>query len=211
MCVELVNKDIYILRWVWKFRFCLGRHIKVLVGFGGVRATDRRLKTLVDGGYLARKKYLYSMPYLYTLTHKGRVLLGVNKREDIIRVDRINHDIHVLETVVFYVVKNNVSIDNIVSEKELHIKDGFGARKHHPDFVILLSNKKYAVEIELNPKNKERLEKNIRDNYLNFDKQIWVSDNNKVLELIQKFKNEYSGIEIIHLEEVLNYVRERYS
>jgi len=93
--LELQDRDWKILRLVHRFRFCLGRHIKVLCGFDGARATDRRLKMLFEAGYLDRKKYLYGIPYMYTLSHKGRILLGVNKREDKIRVDRITHDIYI--------------------------------------------------------------------------------------------------------------------
>jgi hypothetical protein len=100
--MELVERDFEILKWIHKFRFCLGRHIRVLAGFSGVRATNRRLKILLEAGYLERKKYMYGVPYLYTLTHKGRILSGSNKRQDKIRIDRIMHDISVLDTVVYY-------------------------------------------------------------------------------------------------------------
>jgi len=93
---------------------------------------------LIDAGYLKRQKYLYGIPYMYTLSHKGRILLGANKREDRIRVDRIAHDIYILEAIAYFVLKYGVSIADVESEKELHIKDGFGIRKHQPDFGFLL-------------------------------------------------------------------------
>ena len=206
--MRLDEKDYLILRTVYRFRFCLGRHIKIFAGYGSLRATDRRLKLLVEAGYLDRKKYIFGIPYLYTLSHKGRSLIGVNKRADTIRLDRITHDIYVLETVIYYMTKDNISLSDIESEKELHIKDGFGTRKHHPDFVIHIGEKLHAVEIELNAKAKDRVEHNIRDNYLNFDRQVWITNDNKVLSMLQKFTEEYSNIEIILLEEVLDYVRE---
>ena len=206
--MELTGRDIEILRMVYKFRFCLGRHINAIAGFTGLRAADRRLKILIDAGYLKRKKYLYGVAYLYTLTHKGRVLLGVNKHEDKIRIEQIAHDIYVVESVIYFISKYGISIHNIESEKELHVKDGFGTRKHHPDFKMNASGKIYAVEIELNQKTKIKLERNIRDNYLNYDKQIWITNDKKVLAMIESLSDEYSGIEIIHLKEVERYARE---
>jgi len=103
--LELQERDWEILRLIHRFRFCLGRHVQVLCGFGGARATDRRLKLLVEAGYLARKKYLYGIPYMYTLSHKGRILLGANKRQDKIRVDRITHDIYVIEAIIYFVLR----------------------------------------------------------------------------------------------------------
>jgi len=163
------------------------------------------LKILVESGYLTRKKYLYGIPYLYTLSHKGRILLGTNKRENKIRLDKITHDIYVIDTLIYFIEVKDISLKDIESERELHIKDGFGARKHQPDFVANINGERYAVEIELHPKEKSRLENNIRGNYLNFDYQIWITDDNRVLALLKDFQNEYSNIEIINLKEVINY------
>jgi len=206
------------------------------VGFTGTRACDRRLKILVDGGYLSRKKYLYGVPYLYTVTHKGRILIGANKRENKIRLEQINHDVKVLDMLIYFKGKYGFSLDDVESERELHIKDGFGMRKHHPDFVFVYQDKngatadnvvaddirygfkdkdyavaddkyatetkKYAVEVELTLKAKENLERNIRDNYLNYDHQIWVTSDNKIFNLIQAFADEYANIEVIHMDKM---------
>jgi len=203
--MELTERDLGILRLVYKFRFCLGRHVLALADFSGLRATDRRLRALVEAGYLERQKYLYGLPYLYTLTHKGRVLIGANKREDKIRVDKITHDIYVIEAVIFFLKKYNLSLTAIESEKELHVKDGFGQRKHQPDFVFYLADKRYAAEVELNIKARERLEKNIRDNYVSYDGQIWITNDKKVFALIKIYQNEYSNIILMTLEEVLGH------
>jgi len=202
--VVLVERDYEILKEVGRWNVILGRHIKELAKFSGSRACDRRLKILLDAGYIDRRRILYGVPYLYTLTHKGRILLGLNKREDKIRVETIRHDIYVLETVIYFVSKYQIPLQNIVSEKELHIKDGFGIRKHQPDFVINYNDKKIAVEIELNIKAKPKLEKNIKDNYLNFDNQIWLTNDNRVFDLLIYFKGEYANIDAMRLEEVKN-------
>ena len=175
----------------------------VLCGFTGARASDRRLKLLLDAGYLTRKKYLYGIPYMYTLSHKGRILLGANKREDKIRVDRITHDIYIIEAIIYYVKKYGVALSAIESEKELHIKDGFGLRKHQPDFVVSFADVRIAVEVELNPKPKDRMEENIRENYLKYDRQVWITNHSKVKSLLKGFIGEYSNIEVLALEDVL--------
>ena len=188
---------------VYRFKFCLGRHVRELVEFTGSRSVDRRLKALIDAGYLKRKKYLYGVPYLYTVSHKGRILIGANKRENKIRLEQISHDIYVLDVLIYFRKKYNLSLYSIESERELHIKDGFGVRKHQPDFLFKHENKKYAVEVELTPKAKANLEKNVRDNYLNYDYQIWVTNDIKVLSMLNNLKNEYSNIKIIRLEEII--------
>jgi len=197
-----MERDLEILRLVYRFRFCFGRHVRALLGFTGSMASDRRLKLLTDAGYLARKKYLYGLPYLYTVTHKGRILISANKREHKIRLEQINHDAKVLDALIFCKTKYGFPLTEMESERELHIKDGFGVRKHHPDFVFNHQHKKYAVEIELTLKAKANLEKNVRDNYLNYDKQIWITGDKKIHGLLQKFSDEYANIEIVGLETI---------
>ena len=199
----ITNRDMEILRLVYRFKFCLGRHIKTLGSFTGSRASDRRLKALVEANYLGRKKYLYGVPYLYTLTHKGRILIGANKRENKIRLEQITHDIYVLDTLIFFKEKYQLKLSDIESERELHIKGGFGARKHQPDFVFTYEGKRCATEVELTPKAKANLERNVRDNYLHYDRQIWITNDTKVMGMLKSLANEYPNIEITRLEAVI--------
>ena len=207
--LQMKESDFEILRLIYRFRFCLGRHIKELIGYKSLRASDRRLKAILEAGYIERKKYLFGIPYLYTLSHKGRMLLGVNHKKENIRIDRILHDIHVLDTVIYFVKKYNLALNNIISEKELYSLSGFTVRVHHPDFIIDYKEKKLAVEVELTPKNKEILEKNIKANFINYDSQTWISNNIKVLNLLAKLKDTYSNVVIINLGEVLDYIRDK--
>jgi len=198
----ITERDKEILRLVYRFKLCPGKQIGQLVGFTGSRACDRRLTILVNGGYLTRKKYLYGMPYLYTVSHKGRVLIGVNKREHKIRLEQINHDVIVLDMLIYLKKKYEFTFDDVVTERELHIKDGFGTRKHQPDFVFNYMGKSYAVEIELTQKSKMNLEKNVRDNYLNYDNQIWITFDNKVYGAVENLLSEYANIELIRLGDI---------
>jgi len=207
-CV-LVERDYKVLREVGRWRFCLGRHIRVLTGFRGARACDRRLKVLIGGGYLERKKILYGIPSIYTLTHKGRVLLGFNKRQDNIRIDRIVHDIAVLDTVIYFMHKENINLTNIVSEKELNSQNGFGKRSHSPDFIFTKDHKKFCVEVELSLKAKHRIEENVKNNFLKFDFQKWIvpSSQIKISEILEDTASKYPNIEMLPLEVVSDYVK----
>lgn len=89
--IQLTQRDYEAIGLIHRFRFCLGRHVKELAGFGGARGTNRRLKMLIEAKCLERRKYLYGVPYLYTTAHKGRMLIGANKRADTIRLERITH------------------------------------------------------------------------------------------------------------------------
>jgi len=205
--MRLMDRDLVILREINRWRFCLGRHIRFLVGFSGERACDRRLKILCEAGYILKKKVLYGVPSLYTLTRKGRVILSTSLKADKIRLETLTHDITVLDAVIFIIDKYKLSLDDIKTEKELHSEDGFGTRKHVPDFVFKYNDKNVCVEVELTGKAKDKFLKNLKNNYLKYDNQIWVIPIKETRNRSMIEKSGYTDIKIIDCEVIKNYIK----
>jgi len=209
VALRLVERDYQILRELDRWRFCLSRHIRYLSGFSSQSACDRRLRLLREAGLIDRKRIVYGVPSEYYLTYKGKALLGQSKRLDKIRLEQITHDIAVLDTVIYFMLKEGVPLSDIQSEKQLHGLDGFADRRHRPDFVYSRAEKTYCVEVELSPKSKERFEQNMKDNFDKYDTQYWVVPKAqiKITEMLQRNATTYPNIQIIQLEEVEAYVR----
>ena len=205
----LVDRDYEIMREIERWRFCLSRHIKLLADFEGQRACDRRLKILIEAGYIDRKKVLYGVPSVYFLTHKGKMLIGANKRQEKIRVEKIPHDIAVVETAIYLMLKHKVNLNEIQTEKQINSRAGFGERKHCPDFVVEKGSKKICVEIELSIKAKARLEKIVEDNYLDYDNQIWIVAKSglKIKRNLDNLSAKYTNLRTMSLEEVQEFVK----
>jgi len=201
--IELNERDFYIFKIIFMFRYCLGRHIKQLADFSTIPACDRRLKKLVEAKYIERKRHIWGIPYLYTLSHKGRAILGVNKKPVTIKLEQVTHDITVIDTVIYFLEKYNITLSDLTTEKELHSTAGFTTRKHMPDYVINKDGEAIAFEIELTAKAKDTLAKNVKTNYLNYDRQIWITDNTTVKKNLHELKNTYT-LEIIDLENIKN-------
>lgn len=208
VAMRLVERDYMVLQELDRWRFCLSRHLCYLGGFGSRSACDKRLRKLVDAGYIDHKRMLYGVAGEYFLTYKGKALLGQSKRLDTIRVDRIPHDIAVLDTVIYFMLKEGVSLSDIQSEKQMHGLDGFTRRRHRPDFIYSTAGKTYCVEVELSPKSKERFEQNLKQNFYEYEVQHWVVSKAqvKITEMLQQNSNTYPNIKIITLEEVKTYV-----
>lgn len=206
--MRLTKRDYKVLRQLDRWRFCLSRHMLYLGGFSSQRTTDRRLKLLREAGYIQRRKILYGVPYLYSLTYQGKVLIHTSLKKEKIRIEKITHDISVLDTAIYFMLKYGVKQENLLTEKELHRIDGFCTRKHQPDFIIQNQDKKTCIEIELTLKAKNRLEKTIQENFLNYDDQKWIVPNTqiRIKNILQENSFVYP-LEIIDLEEVVNYVR----
>lgn len=205
----LTDRDFEILKLISRWRFVLGRHVKELIGFTGARSCDRRLKTLLDTGYIKREKILYGVPSIYTLTHKGKVLLCQNPRQDKIKIDKIPHDILVLDSAIYIINTFKISLFEIITEKEQHSKDGFSNRKHCPDFIFNYKNNEICVEVELTAKSKSRFLDNLKSNYTKFDKQIWIIPKNETRNKEMIKKSGFPDISILDCEVITNYIRKR--
>ena len=173
--IRLVERDRKIIRELDRWRVVQGRHIRELAGFSGQRACDRRLRKLIDAGYIKREKILYGVAGIYTNTIKATKregLPGVRNRK--VRIEQIVHDIAVLDTAIFVSKVHGAKFEEMKTELELHRQDGFGVRKHRPDFTFPKDGKTICVEIELTLKSKQRFEANIKNNFSDYDKQIWI-------------------------------------
>lgn len=179
--------------------------MKYLAGFQSQRTADRRLKILLEENLITREKQLYGVPYIYTVTPKGKRLILATPIAENIRIDKIKHDILVLDCLFQLQKKYQFNIKNITTERELHSKDSFSEWRHHPDFIFPKEEQVFAVEVELTPKSKQRLEKNIQSNYSNYDFQIWIipTAQTTIFSNLKEFSNLYPNLIITCLEELL--------
>ena len=203
MGIRILDRDLFILKQISKWRFMLSRQIKE-IAFSGQSACDRRLRVLLDNGYIDRKKVLYGVPSLYTLTNQGRALIGLSSKQGRIRVEQILHDITVVDMAIYFAKNKGVKMDDIITEKQLHSKSGFGGGRHHPDFVFEVEGRTYCVECELTTKSKKRLEENIKRNFMEYDNQIWIIYKNgyKIREILQENTKKYPNIDLMILDEL---------
>lgn len=203
--IRLVERDYRVLREIDRWRAITGRQIAELAGFSSEQTGDRRLKKLIVAGLVERKRVLYGVPYLYSLTAKGKSLIAAPSYKEKFRIEQIRHDLAVVDTAIYFHNKLSVPYGNILSEKQLHRLDGFSNRKHRPDLVFTdTEQKSTCAEIELSLKAKDRLKKNIKDNFINYDLQIWVvpSLQHRIANILQLEQAAYSDIEILELKEV---------
>lgn len=207
MNIRLVERDYFILREIDRWRVITGKQICKIAGFSGQRACDRRLHKLLIAGILDRKRILYGIPAIYELTPRGKAIIGIPIKNERVRVEQIVHNMAVLDTAIYFSHKYAIAFSDIKSEKQLHKKDGFGVRKHRPDFIFTKGDKSFCVEVELTMKSKERFTKNIIDNFTDYHKQIWVVPDlhTRIYTFLSEMNESYPNIKIIDVNEVKSY------
>lgn len=201
---RLVKRDYLVFQEVNRWRVVTGKQISILAEFSSPRTCDRRLKKLIENGYITRQKIIYGIPSIYSLTHRAKILIGLPARTEKIRLEQISHDITVLNVAIYFHKIMDISFQDIRTEKQLHSVDGFSNRKHRPDFIYIKDGKTTCVEVELSLKNKDRLEKNIRQDFMNYDFTYWVvtDKENKIAQIIEQNLTAYPSIEILELREI---------
>lgn len=204
----MTDRDIKIIKEIQRWRFLLSRQIRVLGGFKGQRACDRRLAKLIEAGFIERKHFIYGIPRLYFVTKKAVKLLNLEYCTFNIRIEQIQHDIAVIDTAIYLINNEGVETASITTERDLRHRAGFGNGKHFPDFTYTKDKNNYCVEVEISAKKLTTLEKNIKNNYRGYDIQKWFipSDKPKITENVKNAGQKY-GVEIIPLERVSEFVR----
>lgn len=203
----LNERDYLIMQEIHRWKTCGSRHIKYLANFSGQRATDRRLKALIDCGYVERSKFLYGVPSIYYLTNSGKALIGATKKVNKIRIDQIIHDMNVIDTAIYFMKTKNIDVNKFTTRKELHCLDGFGVSKHNPDFIFQDNDKTNCVEVEMSLKAKTRLETIVKYN-CKYNTQFWVVPKAlpRLHKILDNFKTTYNNLEIVSLEEIKKYL-----
>ena len=205
MGIRLTERDFRILKMTQCWKYLLSRQIRVLCGFTGQRACDRRLKKLIEAGYLERKHFIYGIPYLYFITKKAVKIFNLEYYTPSIRIAQIAHDITVVDTIIYLLKKENIDSASIVTERDLKHKAGFGkANRHFPDFEFTKDERKCCVEIELSEKTRTTLAKNILNNFKEYDARYWYipSDKSRIIANVKSEGQKY-GVKIIDLERVI--------
>lgn len=202
--VLLNDRDIKILQEISRWKYCLGRQIRLIASFTGERSCDRRLRKLIDAGYLERKHILYGVPGLYFLTPQTKRLVGIKYYSNKIKLGEVMHDLAVIDTVIFLCSRYELTMEVFRSERELHSLDGFSNRKHQPDATFTLNNVRYCLEVEFSEKSKVRFHTNVKDNFQNYDKQIWVIPKNETKIKQMLIDTKFPDIEMMEWETIKN-------
>jgi len=203
----LMERDIAIINEVSRWRFLLGRQIKELFSFPSQRACDRRIEKLTKNGYLEPKNILVGFPRLYFLGSQAKKLETVVRYSTKQNLSRIDHDIAVVDTALYFIKNYGVKLENIMTERQLRAEDGFGIRTHKPDFVFSIRGKTACTEVEFTAKSKEKFTENMTTNFMNYDHQFWIVPQNqkKILALFND--TNMANSRVIYWEIIASHVR----
>ena len=142
MCAEvrkigfrLVERDTLVFKEINRWRVITGKQICILADFSSQRTCDRRLKKLMEYGFLTRKKIIYGLPSIYFLTNQSKALINMPNKPEHLRMEKISHDITVLNTAIYF---NKIKHGFIIS---IHKSQG----SEYPIVVIPVTMQHYMM------------------------------------------------------------------
>lgn len=187
------------MRWINGFGFATVNQIQ---DYMKVQQTTAyvRIKKLVDNGYLARDRILHGDSRIHMVTKQGCIASG----DHIKPINKVNlgtylHDLNLVDLALRLERKTGG-----VFQPERQIRhdeglSGLGKLGHIPDGYLFLGNKKpIAIEFELSVKSRARLNNIIKEysGNLNVSEVWYYTDQNQVLNAIQKASEDYPFIKV---------------
>lgn len=187
--MRLTERDILLFKWINGHGFVtadqINRFLKVAKTTG-----YRRIKKLVDHGYIQKEKILHGAGAVHYITKQAKAASG----DDLSILQNISlggyvHDLSLVNLALDLSEKYEV---NFVPERRLRFWRGLGSvgvEGHIPDGVLEFNEKKkWAIELELSVKAASRLKKIIDGYASNFEYEevhYFVNDNT-VKNAVQK-------------------------
>lgn len=204
--MKITQRDIEILREINAFGYVDVNFIEQRFQLQK-KLAYRRLKKLVDNNYLKHSRVLYGEPGVYQVTHKGAQL----SEDHLPPLKRISfatycHTLAVAHASIALIKQFGGSF---LTERMLRLTKremDAGACEHNCDGVLILNDKKIAIEVELTMKTKQRIEDIMMDYSLQSEySEVWyLCGNEELYKHFSKLAQEYDFLKSFYLKNIIN-------
>ena len=170
MILGIKKKDLFLLEIIEKLTVVTSTNLTIMAGYHDVSVVRKRLKALVEEGYISDHRF--DNEKLYYLTRKGLSELEISRKPYAMKGFSTDHYAEVSAAATWLYTKTETSIYDMAFDRDITKaqKEKQYRLIHAPD--IIFSHR--CIEVELNAKKMERMEQNFRENARCFDQQIWI-------------------------------------
>ena len=202
--MQFTERDAQLLRWINGHGFVTLRQI-ARWNDGFYQAAQRRVRQLVDHGYLERRAIFHG-DRAHWLTKLGRQLCGddLPPPKDI-KLGSYRHDLKLVDLSLSLL---SVLGGRFTPERRVRQILGvtkFGERYHVPDGWLHIDDEgePVAIELELSTKGTDRLDKILQDHVLDFDiEEVWYFvESDVVRRHLTRVAEVYDSVRIFSLSD----------
>lgn len=160
--MQITERDIHILTFINDFGYCGIGHLNQRFRLNKPR-NYQIMKRLSKANLIKHERIFYQRPGIFRVTKKGAAYTSLPPLKKII-LGNYEHD---LKTITIALKLQSLYPEGVwLSERHLKcekFRTGVGKRGHIADgFLLLPDDKRVAIEVELTPKGKSRIERIIK-------------------------------------------------
>ena len=166
---RMTDRDLEIVAWLARQRVATAMQVSRLFEVDLSKAY-RRLRAMVDRGLVRHERVFHLEPGVYLATASGIGCTDLQLQPPKLDIRTLRHDLRVTDVCVSYLRSGMC----VTTEREMRATDSFGGRPryaaalpgeaasgrprlHFPDLVAE-SDGRWAIEVELTPKRRRRLD-----------------------------------------------------
>lgn len=201
----LTARDRRLLQWINGHGFVTADQAAVWMGVCS-RIGRRRLKVLVEGGYLQRKRFGLNDPQFHWLTRQGWEASGdhLAPPKQINRVTYVHDRMLVdLSQVLVAHTKGDFIPERRLRAEKRGGRKGRWQEGHTPDGLLYVGDQKpIAIELEVSLKERHRLRKIVTDYVVDRSlREVWYFvTNGTVRRAVERATKPYSDFQIFPIE-----------
>lgn len=154
--MRLTPRDLQLLAWMNSVGYVSIDHISTWMGVAKSTAY-LRMKKMLDQEYVTHDRIFCGLPGVYRVSQLGVQACGSDLPS--VRKVAIGSYHHDLAVTTLSLELSKIYQSDYVPERQIRHQEGvtgFGKTGHTPDSVLMLGEKKIAIELELNKKGKKR-------------------------------------------------------
>lgn len=202
--MELTFRDIEILCFINDFGLCETRQLCERFSLLPYRI-NRIMNRLIGKGLAFREKIFFGRDHCFRATEAGASYTNLPKLNDIY----LGTYFHLIGSIDLYNKLHKLYPQaHYISERRIrHAKNAerFGFRGHVSDGILLIDEKKIALELELTSKNRFRLETILKGYSANFDThEVWYFCARNVLTSVATASSHLNYVKVFDFEKFLN-------
>lgn len=201
--MHFTSRDSEIITFLARHKFSTAHQIAIYASMSE-KAAYRRLKKLVDAGYLMHRRLFIQEPGVYYPTQAGLDAAGcsISPRRGI-ALGTYHHDLEIITIALKFYAKGY----EIETEKEIIAKQNrgigkYGRHERVPDLVLRKNNEKIAVEYEKAVKSPGRM-KTILNYYArqrHYSSVIFYCEKDVVFKRVEEYAKKADHIKAFKYE-----------
>jgi len=201
--MRLTDKDSEIISWICRMRYVTCEQVQKKFGLKR-RTAYWRLSRLVKGGYLRQKRIFLYKPGVYMSNETimaGDLMLKPVKRISLLGFEHNRTVVDV--SIALEKMGSWISDREFLVEKE--VKNRFVEDFHCPDGILVIGEKRIAIEVELTQKSLKSMERILKKHRRSRDyDEVWyLAGKHSLVEWLKKLTAREEKIKVMRLKEIL--------